>query len=69
MAAPGQRQQDGVQGQQAQPLAQPDLPAGDGFDGHHLHLAFLDVPGQGAAGEPEGGETEQRGHRAQGVCQ
>ncbi|MFO1487014.1 MAG: hypothetical protein U1F65_00915 [Verrucomicrobiota bacterium] len=68
-AQSGQAQQGGVERQDAEPFAQPDLPAGDGFHRHHLHLTFLDVAGQRAAGQPQRGQSQQRRDGGQRVGQ
>jgi hypothetical protein len=68
-AGAGQRQQGGVEGQDAQVIADPNLPAGDRFGGHDLHLAFFDVARQGPARQPQRRKPEQRRDGAERVGQ
>ena len=68
-AGAGKRQQYGIQSDDPQPFTEPDLPAGHRFGGDHLNLAFLDVPRQRSAREPERRKSQQAGDGAQGVGQ
>ena len=68
-AAARDGEESGIKGKNTEPFAKPDLPAGNGFDGKNLHLAFLDVASEGAAREPESGEAQQGGDGAEGVSE
>src|SRR5665213_872619 len=67
--ATGNRQQHRVQRHDAQPFADPDLPARNRFRSDDLNLAFLDVARQRAARKPQRRKSEQRRDRAQRVGQ
>ena len=56
-----------IDGHDADPLAQPDLPAGNGLGRDEEELHFLDVAGQRSTGDPERGEPEQGCDGAEGV--